>query len=289
MALAELKELKELLQDLLNKDFIRPSASPKGAPILFVKKKDGTLRLYIDYRVLNKVTIHNRYPLPHIDYLFDQLQGAVYFSKIDLRSGCHQLRIRREDVPKMALRMRYGHYEFLKRRGARVAPEDGTSDFEGASVELNLRQRRWLELLKDYDCNILYHPSKANVMADALSRNSVGSLAYIAVRRRGQLTESCIDTHDQGREMEILESGALLADFRVSMGSRLCVPVVDNLRKEILEEAYCTTYSGWRTKKSYADLKQKHVEFSVGEYVFLKVSPMHRVMRFGKKGKLAPQ
>ena len=113
MAPAELKELKEQLQELLDKGFIKPSTSLWGAPVLFVKKKDGTLRLCIDYRELNKVTIKNKYPLPRIDDLFDQLQGAQYFSKIDLRSGYHQLRIREADVSKTAFRTRYGHYEFL--------------------------------------------------------------------------------------------------------------------------------------------------------------------------------
>ncbi|KAL0559106.1 hypothetical protein IC582_003696 [Cucumis melo] len=113
MAPAELKELKVQLQELLDKGFIRPSVSPWGAPVLFVKKKDGSMRLCIDYRELNKVTVKNRYPLPRIDDLFDQLQGATVFSKIDLRSGYHQLRIKDEDIPKTAFRSRYGHYEFI--------------------------------------------------------------------------------------------------------------------------------------------------------------------------------
>ncbi|KAL0557203.1 hypothetical protein IC582_005721 [Cucumis melo] len=113
MAPAELKELKVQLQELLDKGFIRPSVSPWGAPVLFVKKKDGSMRLCIDYRELNKVTVKNRYPLPRIDDLFDQLQGATVFSKIDLRSGYHQLRIKDEDVPKTAFRSRYEHYEFI--------------------------------------------------------------------------------------------------------------------------------------------------------------------------------
>ena len=112
MAPAEMGELKEQLQDLLDKGYIRPSASPWGAPVLFVKKKDGGLRLCIDYRELNKVTIKNKYPLPRIDDLFDQLRGATVFSKIDLRSGYHQLRIANEDISKTAFRTRYGHYEF---------------------------------------------------------------------------------------------------------------------------------------------------------------------------------
>ena len=113
MAPTELKELKVQLQELLDKGFIRPSFSPWGAPVLFVKNKDGTMRLCIDYRELNKVTIKNKYPLPRIDDLFDQLQGASVFSKIDLRSGYHQLKIKEEDIPKTAFRTRYGHYEFL--------------------------------------------------------------------------------------------------------------------------------------------------------------------------------
>ncbi|KAL5547192.1 hypothetical protein UlMin_006879 [Ulmus minor] len=113
MAPVELKELKEQLQELLDKKFIRPSYSPWGAPVLFVKTKDGTLRMCIDYRELNKVKIKNKYPLPRIDDLFDQLQGVAIFSKIDLRSGYHQLKIRESDVPKTAFRSRYGHYEFL--------------------------------------------------------------------------------------------------------------------------------------------------------------------------------
>ena len=113
LAPAEMKELSSQLEDLLEKGFIRPSISPWGAPVLFVKKKDGSMRMCIDYRELNKLTVKNRYPLPRIDDLFDQLQGASWFSKIDLRSGYHQLKIREQDVPKTAFRTRYGHYEFL--------------------------------------------------------------------------------------------------------------------------------------------------------------------------------
>ncbi|KAF5807867.1 putative nucleotidyltransferase, Ribonuclease H [Helianthus annuus] len=113
LAPSEMQELSTQLQELLDKGFIRPSFSPWGAPVLFVKKKDGTMRMCIDYRELNKLTIKNRYPLPRIDDLFDQLQGSSYYSKIDLRSGYHQLRIQEESVPKTAFRTRYGHYEFL--------------------------------------------------------------------------------------------------------------------------------------------------------------------------------
>ncbi|CAJ2651612.1 unnamed protein product [Trifolium pratense] len=113
MAPAELIELKSQIEDLLGKGFIRPSVSPWGAPVLLVKKKDGKSRLCVDYRKLNKVTIKNRYPLPRIDDLMDQLKDASVFSKIDLKSGYHQIRVRDEDVQKTAFRTRYGHYEYL--------------------------------------------------------------------------------------------------------------------------------------------------------------------------------
>ncbi|XP_070034663.1 uncharacterized protein [Nicotiana tomentosiformis] len=114
MSPKELKELKEQLEKLLAKAFVKPSMYPWGTPVLFVKKKDGTMQMCIDYRQLNKVTINNNYPLSHIDDLFDQLQGARVLSKIDLRSGYHQFKIRNSDVPQTAFRTRYVHYEFLE-------------------------------------------------------------------------------------------------------------------------------------------------------------------------------
>ncbi|GJR34507.1 putative reverse transcriptase domain-containing protein [Tanacetum coccineum] len=112
LAPSEMKELFEQLKELSDKGFIRPSSSPWGAPVLFVKKKDGSFRMCIDYRELNKLTVKNRYPLPKIDDLFDQLQGSNIYSKIDLRSGYHKLKVREEDISKTAFRTRYGHYEF---------------------------------------------------------------------------------------------------------------------------------------------------------------------------------
>jgi hypothetical protein len=112
MSPPELDELRSQLDQLSESGFIQPSKSPFGAPILFVKKKDGTMRMCIDYRALNGITIKNSYPLPRIDELFDRLQGATIFSKIDLRSGYHQIRIAEDDIPKTAFRTRYGHFEF---------------------------------------------------------------------------------------------------------------------------------------------------------------------------------
>ncbi|GJT69773.1 putative reverse transcriptase domain-containing protein [Tanacetum coccineum] len=112
LAPSEMQELSNQLQELADQGFIRPSTSPWGAPVLFVKKKDGSFRRCIDYRKLNKLTVKNRYPLPKIDNLFDQLQGSSVYSKIELRSGYHQLRVKNEDIPKTSFRKRYGHYEF---------------------------------------------------------------------------------------------------------------------------------------------------------------------------------
>ncbi|GJT87142.1 putative reverse transcriptase domain-containing protein [Tanacetum coccineum] len=229
LAPSEMKELSDQLNELSDKGFIRPSFSPWGAPILFVKKKDGSFRMCIDYWELNNLTVKKRYLLPKIDDLFDQLQGSSVYSKIDPRSSYHQLRVREEDIPNIAFRTRYGHYEFqvmlfgltnapavfmdLMNRNEKVIVYASrqlkiqeknytTHDMElGAVVfalkiwrhylyetkctmftdhqslqhildqnELNMRQRRWLKLLSDYDCEIRYHPGKANVVVDALSR-----------------------------------------------------------------------------------------------------------------------
>ena len=113
MAPTELKELKTQLQELLDKRFVRTSVSPWGVSVLFVKKKDDTPRMCISYRQINKVTVKNKYPLSRIEDLFDQLKGASVFSKIDLRSGYHQLRVKDVDVLKTTFRTRYDHYEFL--------------------------------------------------------------------------------------------------------------------------------------------------------------------------------
>jgi len=112
MSASELAELKKQLEDLLDKKFVRPSVSPWGASVLSVKKKEGSMRLCIDYRQLNKVTIKNRYPLLRIDDLMDQLVGARVFSKIDLRSGYHQIKVKDKDMQKTAFWTRYGHYEY---------------------------------------------------------------------------------------------------------------------------------------------------------------------------------
>ncbi|GJR30733.1 retrovirus-related pol polyprotein from transposon TNT 1-94 [Tanacetum coccineum] len=226
LALSEMKELSEQLQELSEKGFIRPSSSPWGAPVLFVKKKDGSFRMCINCRELNKLTVKNRYPFPSIDDLFDQLQGSSIYSQIDLRSGYHQLRKLCRCANSLALpegnqkKRTFVFYCDASHKGLgavlmqrekviayasrqlKVYEKNYTThDLELGSVifalkiwrhylygtrctvftdhkslqhildqkELNMRQRRWLELLSDYDCDIRYHPGKANVVADALS------------------------------------------------------------------------------------------------------------------------
>jgi hypothetical protein len=109
---AQLAELRAQLQEL-QKGFVRPSISPYGAPILFVPKKDGGWRLCIDYRALNKITVRNQHPLPRIDEMFEQLHGSCVFSKLDLASGYHQIRMHEDSIEKTAFKTRYGHYEFV--------------------------------------------------------------------------------------------------------------------------------------------------------------------------------
>ncbi|XP_070032258.1 uncharacterized protein [Nicotiana tomentosiformis] len=249
MAPVELRGLKVQLMDLLDKGFIRPTTLPWGAPVLFVWKKDRSLRMCIDYGQLNKVTIKNKYTLLRIDDLFDQLQGAKYFSMIDLRSGYHQLsdacersfqelKNRLTSVPVLThpegtegyvvyydasgivlgcIMMQHGRViAYASRQLKKHEKNYPTYDLDLAAViyalkiwwhylygvhvdiyidhkslqyifkqkELNLRQRRWLELLKDCDVEIFYHPGKANAVPDTLSHKSMGSLVHIEAGRR---------------------------------------------------------------------------------------------------------
>ncbi|KAG8503511.1 hypothetical protein CXB51_001474 [Gossypium anomalum] len=418
MAPKELVELKAQIEELLDRGLIRPSASPWGAPVLFVKKKDGTMRMCIDYRQLNKLTIKNKnkYPLPRIDDLFNQLRGASVFSKINLRSGYHQLRVKGVDIHKTAFGTRYGHYEFLVmpfgltnapaafmdlmnrvfqpfldrfivvfiddilvyseieakhdehlrivlqvlrekelyakfsnflglagyyrrfvegfsvtaapltkliRKGVpfgcvlmqegkvvayasrQLKPHEGnypTHDLELAAVifalkiwrhylygerciiytdhkslkylltqkELNLRQRRWIELLKDYNCSIEYHPGKANVVADALSRRAVSDLrvmfARLSLYDDGSLLaelqlkdESLVARFQQIKEGETSEFG-LNNEGVLCFRGRICVPKDSDLRQSILKEAHgglCAMHP--RGNKLYHDLRELEI------------------------------
>ncbi|GJT31343.1 putative reverse transcriptase domain-containing protein [Tanacetum coccineum] len=228
LAPSEIDGVVDQLKELSDKGFIRPSSSPWGAPVLFVKKKDGSFRMCIDYRELNKLTVKNRYPLPRIDDLFDQLQGSSIYSKIDLRNRYRTIMefqvmpFGLTNAPAVFMDLMNRAFQLIKQKlcsAPILALPEGNEDFIAycdASIkglgavlmqrekarcirlkiwrhylygtkctvftdhkslqhildqkELNMRQRRWLELLSDYDCEIRYHPGKANVVADALSR-----------------------------------------------------------------------------------------------------------------------
>ncbi|GKA41312.1 putative reverse transcriptase domain-containing protein [Tanacetum coccineum] len=358
-----MKELSDQLQELSDKGFIRPSSSPWGASILFVKKKDGSFRMCIDYRELNKLAVKNHYPLPRIDDLFDQVQGSSVYSKNDLISGYHQFKVCEEDISKTAFKTRYGHYEFQvipfgltdapanqqehkehlksilelfnkeelyakfskfefwipkvqflgqgdKEVGAFqllnqklcsapiLALHEGaenfivycdashkglgdvlmqrekfiayasrqlkiheknytTHDLElGAVKELSMRQRHWLELLSDYDCEIHYHPGKANVVADALSRKE--RIKPLRVRALVMtiglnLPVQILNTPAEARKAENIKSedvGGMIekkleshADKMLCLKNRSWLPCFGDLRALIMHESHKSKYS----------------------------------------------
>ncbi|GJY98607.1 putative reverse transcriptase domain-containing protein [Tanacetum coccineum] len=418
LAPMELQELSTQLQELSDKGFIRLSSSPWGAPVLFFKKKDGSFQMCINYRELNKLTVKNRYPLLRIDDLFDQFQGSRVYSKIDLRSGYHQLRVREEDILKTAFRTRYGHYEFqvmsfgltnapavfmdlmnrvckpyldkfvivfiddfliyskrkdenaehlklilellkkeelscwllpmiyrmflkdhqtydeadseecsenfvvycdASRKGlsavlmqrekviayaSRQLKIHGknytTHDLElGAVVfalkmwrhylydtkcivftdhkslqhildqkELNMRQRRWLELLNDYDCEIRYHSGNTNVVADALSRKE--GLSYTSSSFGfddwSEPSRVNLNTQVEARKEEnygTKDLGGMIKDLEPRVDGTLClrnrswIPCFDNLRELIMHESHKSKYSIHPgSDKMYQDLKK---------------------------------
>ncbi|GKA27410.1 putative reverse transcriptase domain-containing protein [Tanacetum coccineum] len=293
-----MKELSEQLQELFDKGFIRPSSSPWGALVLFVKKKDGSFRICIDCRELNKLTVKNRYPLSRIDDLFDQLQGLSVYLKIDLRSGYHQLRVCEGDIPKTTFRTRYGHYEFqvmqfgltnaltvvfalkiwrhyLYKTKCTVFTDHKSLQHILDQKELNMRQRRWLELLSDYDCEIRYHPGKANVVANALSyKERIKPLRVRAlVMTIGlNLPKQILEAQIEAQKLENFKNedvGGMIrkdipkerleprADGTLCLNSRSWLPCYGDLRTVIMHESHKSKYfihSG--SDKMYQDMKK---------------------------------
>ncbi|GKA38234.1 putative reverse transcriptase domain-containing protein, partial [Tanacetum coccineum] len=208
-----------------------------------------SFRMCIDYRELNKLTVKNHYPLPRIDDLFDQLQGSSVYSKIDLRPGYHQLRVRDEDIPKTAFRTSLQHILDQK--------------------ELNMRQRRWLELLADYDCEIRYHPGKANVVAGALSRKK--QIKPLQVRALVMTLHPKLPSQILEAQTEAIKEENIKAEnlrgmdkaFEVSPNGTLCIknrswlPLFGNLKDLIMHESYKSKYSIHPgSDKMYQDLKK---------------------------------
>ncbi|WVZ63889.1 hypothetical protein U9M48_013483 [Paspalum notatum var. saurae] len=290
MAPDELKELKTQLQEQLDKGFIRPSSSPWGCPALFAEKKDqGGKRLCVDYQPLNAVTVKNKYQLPHIDILFNQLGRATVFSKIDLRSGYYQIKVREEDIPKTAFSTRYGLYEYLVMSfGLTNAP--AFFMYLMNSVFMNELDKFVVVFIDDI--LVHYHPSKANVVANALSRKAHCNF----IEARPTVRVLCCEIEDI--EMPIALEAELYnlvleptikdqiivaqkqdkgmahiqdeindnkkACFKLDeegvlwFKNRLVVPKHMELRKKILDEAHAsmfTLHPG--SNKMYQDLKQK--------------------------------
>ncbi|GJW27773.1 putative reverse transcriptase domain-containing protein [Tanacetum coccineum] len=271
LAPSEMKELSKQLQELSDKGFIRPSSSPWGAPVLFVKKKDGSFRMCIDYRELNKLTVKNRYPLPRIDDLFDQLQGSSIYSKIDLRSGYHQLRVREQDIPKTAFRTRYGHFEFqvmpfglTKRTLDKKEYEEHLREI----LELLKKEKLYAKFLK---CEFWIPKSGENGSLDKLER--LYETAIVA-RTRNYLFHHFVD-RDGGSHQTygiIFRSFGYRSNVGMNLGKRQltfprkCQETTENivLIKQRIQAAQ-------DRQKSYADLKRKPMEFEVRDRVLAKV------------------
>nr|GFA65801.1 putative reverse transcriptase domain-containing protein [Tanacetum cinerariifolium] len=228
-----MKELSKQLQELFDKGFIRPSSLPWGAPVLFVKKKDGSFRMCIDYCKLNKLTVKNRYTLPQIDDLFDQLQGSSVYSKIDLRSGYHQLRVREQDVLKTAFKTQYGHYEF------QVMPFGMTN----APARIHAAQDR--------------QKSYANLKGKPMD---------FEVRDRVMLKATTYDAL-YGRKCRSLVCWAEVREAQLT-GPKL---IQETTEKIVLIKQ--RIHAAQDRQKSYANLKGKPMEFEVRDRVMLKVSP----------------
>ncbi|GJY80248.1 putative reverse transcriptase domain-containing protein [Tanacetum coccineum] len=259
LAPTELQELSTQLQELSDKGFIRPSSSPWGAPVLFVKKKDGSFRMCIDYRELNKLTIKNRYPLLRIDDLFDQLQGSRVYSKIDLRSGYHQLRVREEDIPKTAFRTRYGHYEF------QVMPFGLTN---APTVFMDLMNQVCKPYLDKFvivfiDDILIYskseeeHAEHLKLILELLKKEELYAkfpkcefwLSKVEARR-----EENYGTKDLGGMIKNLEPRA---DGTLCLRNRSWIPCFGDLKTLIMDESHKSKYSIHPgSDKMYQDLKK---------------------------------
>nr|GEV57132.1 putative reverse transcriptase domain-containing protein [Tanacetum cinerariifolium] len=388
LALPKMRELSAQLQELLENGFIHPSSSLWGAPVLFVKKKNGSFRMCIDYSELNKLTVKNHYPLPRIDDLFDQQQGSSVYSKIDLRSRYHQLRIKEEDIPITGFRTRYGHFEFqvmpfgltnapdvfmnlmnrvrksyldkffivfiddnlvyskdreeygkhlkiilelLKKE--RLYAKFSKCDFwldsvqflghvidrSGVHKELNLRQQRWIELLSYYDCEIRYHPEKANAVAHALCRKEMDKplgVRALMMTIHNDLPNQIREAQKEEMKRENLghlplvefsynnsyhasiKAASYEALYERKCRSPICWSEVGDSQLTGPELIHDTTEKIVQIKnrlltarsrqKSYVDKRAKLLEIEVGDMVLLKVLPWKGAVRFGKRRKLSP-
>ncbi|GKA46411.1 putative reverse transcriptase domain-containing protein [Tanacetum coccineum] len=264
LAPTEMQELSNQLKELQEKGFIRPSSSPWGSPVLFVKKKDGSFRMCIDYRELNKLIVKNRYPLPRIDDLFDQLQGSRYFSKIDLRSGYHQLRVREEDIPKTAFRRRYGHFEFtVMPFGLTNSPASKEEHEVHLKLILELLEKEKLfgKILKRFITNFSKIAKPLTLWTQKNQKFEWGDEQENAFQTlKDMLCDAPILALPEGTDDFVSEaSNDVIAPVEMLKGldkqlerkedgglylaERIWVPVYGNLRTLIINEAHATRYS----------------------------------------------
>nr|GEV53374.1 retrovirus-related Pol polyprotein from transposon 17.6 [Tanacetum cinerariifolium] len=353
LAPLEMQELSEQLPELQDNGFIRLRHSSWGATVLFLKKKDGSLRMCIDYRELNKLTVKNRYPLLRIDDLFDQLQGARYFSKINLRSSYHQLRVHENDIPKIAFRTQYGHFEFtVMHFGLTNAPATKEDHEVHLKLVLELLKKErfyakfskcefWLQegveqeeafhTLKDNLCNALIFSLPGGIEDFIVYCNASNQGLGCVLMQRGKVIAYAsrqLKIHEKNYTTHDLELGAVVFALKtlrhylygtksaiytdhkslqhifdqkeLNMRQRRWIElfgdykceiryhpvyimflanIIDSLRDMIGYEYGLSSSDGWTKRKS--------LEFEVGDKVLLKVSPWKSMIRFGKKGKLA--
>jgi hypothetical protein len=288
MSEEELKGLKKQLTELQEAGYIRPSSSPSGAPVLFVQKKDGSQRMCVDYRSLNDVTVKNKYPLPRIEDLFDQMRGARVFSKIDLRSGYHQMRIRPSDIPKTAFSTRYGLYEFtVMSFGLTNAP----------AYFMNLMNKVFMEYLDRFvvvfiDDILIYsqsdsdHEEHLRLVLQKLRDNQlyakfskcefwIGEVPFLGhiISNGGISVEPTLEQEihkGQIGDAKIQEIRDLITESRglkftkdeqgtMWFKDRICVLDIESLHETILKEAHNSDYSIHPgSTKMYQDLKRKY-------------------------------
>nr|GEZ88141.1 putative reverse transcriptase domain-containing protein [Tanacetum cinerariifolium] len=314
LAPSEMKELSDQLKELSDKGIIRPSSSPWGAPVLFVKKKDGSFRMCIDYRELNKPTVKNRYSLPRIDDLFDQLQGSIVYSKIDLRSGLGVVLMQRENVIAYASRQLKIHEKNYT-----------THDLELGAVVFALKI--WRHYF-DYDCEIRDHPGKANVVADALSMKErikplrVRALVMIIGL---DLPKQILEAQTEARKPKNLKSEdvgsmrienskdpekprkeklELRTDGTLCLNNRSWLSCYGDLRTLIMhyhasiKAAQFEALYGWKYRSSICWAEVKDAQLTGPELIHETTEKIFqikqriqaaRVIRFGKQGKLNPR
>ncbi|GJY25180.1 putative reverse transcriptase domain-containing protein [Tanacetum coccineum] len=298
---------------------LRDNSSPRGALVLFVKKKYGSFWMCIDYRELNKLIVKNRYPLLRIDDLFDQLQGSSVYSKIDLRSGYHQLRFCEDDIPKTAFRTHYGHYEFqvmpfgltntpavfmdLMNRVCKLYLDkfmivfiDDIMIYSKSKEDHEEHLKLILELLKNEELYAKFSKCEFWLQKEIYSVEKLIRQYLKEVILRHEVAISIISDLDSSeRTIQTLEDmlRASMIDFGKGWDRHL--PLVESLYNNSYYTSIKATLFEIRIEaardrqKSYADMRRKPLEFQVGDKVMLKVSPWKGVIRFGKQGNLNPR